>query len=182
MSVHKTVTAHFLLLATKCREQLPIQTDNDKVVALRTPSQLYGEFHEVIYSLPARLGTNWVVEPIRALGTAFLVSYDRTRIKSASDAFNLTLISEVKFEWISYGSLVLGSRRLERTSLSKVIADMDVISPESQGICTICQEVVHTGDEVAQLHACKHWYHDSCIGQWLDRHAECPLCRASVAP
>lgn len=81
--------------------------------------------------------------------------------------------------WIEYTSGVLGFLRVERDNLKKMLADKDVLGIEGIATCSICQEIVNLGEEVAQLDSCKHWYHDQCIGYWLDGHAECPLCRGS---
>ncbi|CAO2187583.1 unnamed protein product [Urochloa humidicola] len=43
--------------------------------------------------------------------------------------------------------------------------------------CIICQEEYFSGVEVAKM-ACKHYYHVSCIQQWLGQKNWCPICKS----
>lgn len=47
--------------------------------------------------------------------------------------------------------------------------------------CPVCLSAFADGEEVKQLSACKHSFHASCIDLWLNCHANCPICRATVA-
>ncbi|WOK95017.1 E3 ubiquitin-protein ligase [Canna indica] len=47
--------------------------------------------------------------------------------------------------------------------------------------CSICQEEYAVGDELGKL-ACEHYYHVTCIHQWLRLKNWCPICKASVSP
>ncbi|CAI0454376.1 unnamed protein product [Linum tenue] len=47
--------------------------------------------------------------------------------------------------------------------------------------CPVCLSVFADGESVKQLSACKHSFHSPCIDLWLNSHANCPVCRASVA-
>ena len=31
------------------------------------------------------------------------------------------------------------------------------------------------------LNACKHQFHTDCVIKWLEKKAECPLCKAQIA-
>ncbi|CAD6265806.1 unnamed protein product [Miscanthus lutarioriparius] len=42
--------------------------------------------------------------------------------------------------------------------------------------CIICQEEYSSGVEVAKM-ACKHYYHTTCIQQWLQQKNWCPICK-----
>jgi hypothetical protein len=43
------------------------------------------------------------------------------------------------------------------------------------GLCTICQEDLTPADSRQMI--CTHLFHQACIGQWLENHDTCPLCR-----
>ncbi|GJN09675.1 hypothetical protein PR202_ga27701 [Eleusine coracana subsp. coracana] len=43
--------------------------------------------------------------------------------------------------------------------------------------CIICQEEYLSGVEVAKM-VCKHYYHTSCIQQWLRQKNWCPICKS----
>ena len=44
--------------------------------------------------------------------------------------------------------------------------------------CIVCQEPLSEGSVV--LLPCAHFFHRTCIGQWLRRNASCPTCAASL--
>jgi hypothetical protein len=46
-------------------------------------------------------------------------------------------------------------------------------------LCSICHDVMKSGDIVLKLH-CRHCYHDSCVLSWLEAHNTCPLCRKAM--
>ncbi|WVZ94392.1 hypothetical protein U9M48_040290 [Paspalum notatum var. saurae] len=43
--------------------------------------------------------------------------------------------------------------------------------------CIICQEEYFSGMEVANM-VCKHYYHITCIQQWLQQKNWCPICKS----
>ncbi|KAJ5888258.1 hypothetical protein N7495_008299 [Penicillium taxi] len=45
--------------------------------------------------------------------------------------------------------------------------------------CTICREDVDLRAFVKLL-SCGHWFHPSCISQWLNDNSTCPICREHV--
>jgi hypothetical protein len=52
-----------------------------------------------------------------------------------------------------------------------------LVKPETE--CTICQEEFVDKEEVVRL-SCEHFFHVSCISQWLKVNATCPVCRHSI--
>lgn len=46
--------------------------------------------------------------------------------------------------------------------------------------CAICLQTLRGADTARRLVACDHTFHRVCIDRWLERHAECPLCRQNV--
>jgi hypothetical protein len=57
-------------------------------------------------------------------------------------------------------------------------SDMDA---NGKAECSICMEELHVRDEVTTL-PCMHWFHGPCVGQWLEGHNTCPLCRTPIEP
>jgi hypothetical protein len=58
-------------------------------------------------------------------------------------------------------------------------ADSDGVSSMHDDACIICFSDYAPGDLLKEL-PCKHYYHASCIDQWLTRSGNCPLCKAPV--
>lgn len=50
------------------------------------------------------------------------------------------------------------------------------IHPENE-TCTICRDPVLVG---ARLRACGHYFHESCIDEWLGMNTRCPVCRHDI--
>lgn len=50
-----------------------------------------------------------------------------------------------------------------------------------KGECPVCLSAFEEGDEIKKMSACDHAFHRACIDPWLSSHANCPVCRASVA-
>ena len=46
--------------------------------------------------------------------------------------------------------------------------------------CGICQDAFQEDSPVRQIRRCGHYYHLSCIEQWLANHQTCPLCMQNV--
>ena len=46
--------------------------------------------------------------------------------------------------------------------------------------CGICQDAFQEDSTVRQIRRCGHYYHLSCIEQWLANHQTCPLCMQNV--
>ncbi|TKW39853.1 hypothetical protein SEVIR_1G207100v4 [Setaria viridis] len=46
--------------------------------------------------------------------------------------------------------------------------------------CSVCLLEFDDDDALRLLPTCPHAFHPECIALWLERHATCPLCRASV--
>lgn len=46
--------------------------------------------------------------------------------------------------------------------------------------CVICCSDFEAGDELSQLPGCNHLFHKGCIDGWLDRAANCPICRCNL--
>mmetsp|Transcript_17415 Transcript_17415/g.29197 ORF Transcript_17415/g.29197 Transcript_17415/m.29197 type:complete len:372 (+) Transcript_17415:178-1293(+) len=47
--------------------------------------------------------------------------------------------------------------------------------------CPICLSDMVTGDTVRIL-PCKHFFHNTCVDEWLKVNATCPTCRKSILP
>ncbi|XP_058074266.1 E3 ubiquitin-protein ligase ATL42-like [Magnolia sinica] len=46
--------------------------------------------------------------------------------------------------------------------------------------CAVCLSKFEETDLLRLLPKCKHAFHIDCIGQWLESHSSCPLCRYKV--
>ncbi|XP_047323781.1 RING-H2 finger protein ATL56-like [Impatiens glandulifera] len=46
--------------------------------------------------------------------------------------------------------------------------------------CAICLERFKMGALIRRLPDCRHTYHSNCVGRWLMRVANCPICRRRV--
>lgn len=46
--------------------------------------------------------------------------------------------------------------------------------------CAICLENFDSSSEVKQLPTCHHIFHTNCLTEWLLRHGNCPMCRATI--
>lgn len=48
--------------------------------------------------------------------------------------------------------------------------------------CAVCLDDIEVLDENHNrvTLACNHLFHSECIGQWLERHHNCPICRAEI--
>eukprot|EP00195_Chlamydomonas_chlamydogama_P015016 CAMPEP_0202908006 /NCGR_PEP_ID=MMETSP1392-20130828/44507_1 /ASSEMBLY_ACC=CAM_ASM_000868 /TAXON_ID=225041 /ORGANISM="Chlamydomonas chlamydogama, Strain SAG 11-48b" /LENGTH=956 /DNA_ID=CAMNT_0049597119 /DNA_START=64 /DNA_END=2934 /DNA_ORIENTATION=- len=54
------------------------------------------------------------------------------------------------------------------------LADFEVV-------CAVCLGDYEAGEMVRKL-PCKHLFHQSCIDQWMEGQATCPICRTSLLP
>ncbi|WVZ48948.1 hypothetical protein U9M48_000334 [Paspalum notatum var. saurae] len=52
----------------------------------------------------------------------------------------------------------------------------------SEATCAVCLAELADGVTVRVLPVCMHYFHASCIGEWLLAHHTCPLCRAPLHP
>lgn len=48
---------------------------------------------------------------------------------------------------------------------------------EEEPTCAICLEGLYKNDDTFDLPYCSHRFHSTCIGEWLQNHDSCPLCR-----
>ncbi|KAG2388785.1 hypothetical protein C9374_000224 [Naegleria lovaniensis] len=45
--------------------------------------------------------------------------------------------------------------------------------------CAVCQDQIKEEEDVTEL-PCGHIYHKDCVVPWLQRHANCPICRSEI--
>ena len=48
--------------------------------------------------------------------------------------------------------------------------------------CAVCQEPLEQGQVVRRVLRCGHTFHYSCLDQWLEANATCPMCMLQVVP
>jgi len=46
--------------------------------------------------------------------------------------------------------------------------------------CVVCCADFEVGEELSRLPGCGHLFHPDCVRQWLDRAANCPICRRNL--
>jgi len=46
--------------------------------------------------------------------------------------------------------------------------------------CVVCCADFEVGETLSQLPGCGHLFHDTCVRQWLERAANCPICRCNL--
>jgi len=91
--------------------------------------------------------------------------------------------------WLSMASLVicmhvrfllneLQKQRTKHLTYHRVIYDMECKYPQVQtkGECLICWDTFST----ARRLPCGHCFHSSCLRQWLEQDASCPICRCRL--
>lgn len=55
------------------------------------------------------------------------------------------------------------------------------LEEDSEEVCSICQDEMHSGELVRRLTVCNHEFHRSCIDNWLlNRSVRCPTCRFDI--
>lgn len=73
-------------------------------------------------------------------------------------------------------------RRCVKKIMSTVVSEdksSSLIQIETHSKCTICQEEFEGDDEIGKLE-CGHFYHMTCIKQWLGKKKTCPVCKVEV--
>lgn len=50
----------------------------------------------------------------------------------------------------------------------------------SEELCVICQEGFSSGDQIRQIHHCRHTFHNTCILQHFENSVRCPTCRHDI--
>lgn len=91
--------------------------------------------------------------------------------------------------WLSMASLVicmhvrfllneLQKQRTKHLTYHRVISDMECKYPQVQtkGECLICWDTFSS----ARRLTCGHCFHSSCLRQWLEQDASCPICRCRL--
>ena len=50
-----------------------------------------------------------------------------------------------------------------------------------EATCPVCLSEMEDGETVRVLPVCMHYFHDACVGEWLQENNTCPLCRGPPA-
>mmetsp|Transcript_26273 Transcript_26273/g.46980 ORF Transcript_26273/g.46980 Transcript_26273/m.46980 type:complete len:248 (-) Transcript_26273:4152-4895(-) len=87
----------------------------------------------------------------------------------------------------------LRSLLVRRSSADENIANLSFTEPELDRLssfayeaesghdpCSICLEIMITGDSVKMMPSCRHTFHSNCIDGWLLTNPRCPLCKSNV--
>jgi len=71
-----------------------------------------------------------------------------------------------------------GESEVSETEFRDMAPPLEV--PESERLCTVCQEEIATGDMVRPLPKCGHVFHADCLERWartMRNETRCPTCR-----
>ena len=73
--------------------------------------------------------------------------------------------------------------RIEPLPVSPTLLEITFNSntPGKLELCAICIESFKQDENISML-SCHHFYHPSCIHEWLQKNLHCPLCRTPVEP
>ncbi|GLJ06250.1 hypothetical protein SUGI_0034340 [Cryptomeria japonica] len=124
-----------------------------------------------------------LISIIGALGSIFLVvGYYHLLLKYCSCFEN---IIRRRMGGIQQGSASeddLSGPGLDHSLIAKIpILKYDARNTDSGNECSVCLTEFTEGELVRVLPKCRHAFHISCIGLWLNTHSNCPLCRANIA-
>lgn len=61
--------------------------------------------------------------------------------------------------------------------IQQVVSLREKEEEEESTSCAICLEGLYKNDETFDLPYCSHRFHSTCVGEWLQSHNSCPLCR-----
>lgn len=48
--------------------------------------------------------------------------------------------------------------------------------------CSICQEEMEVGHDIAEMPGCRHCFHNECVLKWFALQSWCPVCRTKILP
>ena len=74
----------------------------------------------------------------------------------------------------SMGSVAVFVHPSTRSRLTTITIETATHDP-----CAICCEVLDVKEEATVL-PCGHSFHSPCVGQWMDGHNLCPMCKAEI--
>ncbi|KAH9326291.1 hypothetical protein KI387_006469, partial [Taxus chinensis] len=128
-------------------------------------------------SNPYPLSTG-LISIIGAVGSIFLViSYYQLVLKYCAcfqRLFRRAEVATVIDEEVSNSGL-------ETSIISKIpVLKYNAEDVRSGTECSVCLTEFGEGELVRLLPKCRHAFHISCIGMWLNTHRTCPLCRADI--
>lgn len=46
--------------------------------------------------------------------------------------------------------------------------------------CAVCLNGYEEGHDLSEIPDCLHFFHKDCLQAWLEKHSNCPLCRATI--
>ncbi|XP_050406016.1 uncharacterized protein LOC126821594 isoform X2 [Patella vulgata] len=77
------------------------------------------------------------------------------------------------------GEVQIGMTKSKIQNLSQYKFSPSLLMKGDNSTCTICMDLL-LKDETVRVLKCKHIYHVKCIDPWLQKKAECPVCRESL--
>ncbi|XP_060170901.1 E3 ubiquitin-protein ligase SGR9, amyloplastic-like [Lycium barbarum] len=92
-------------------------------------------------------------------------------------------IIRVSFVVLLYQNYVCDKTRFERQaslSLIKSLKKKKMMNSDENGCCAICLGDLGVGTQVNCM-PCSHYFHIRCLGNWLERRGNCPICRYEMS-
>ena len=113
---------------------------------------------------------------------------DRAESKN-TDPIEMSIRSTDGWKHEKKGDLVLSAsmvrRSMEEEEDEEEEDEESIAGPlanheETQATCAICIARYHVGDKIcwSPNPSCEHVFHHECIRMWLEKHDDCPMCRA----
>lgn len=111
------------------------------------------------------------------ISTIMLASYACIRVKSGGGR------EESNHRSLEPIMLVLGQeKRILESYPSIVLGESRRLPKPNNGPCSICLSEYCAKDTLRCIPDCNHCFHATCVDEWLQVNASCPLCRNSPAP
>lgn len=141
----------------------------------------------------ATLGLKWWLRantsasaclPTGMLTVLFVLCQGTGYLRSALACIRFFTASTTTSHRAAISPAVSWSRGVSEVSLanSSVCFAADTTDDASTLECTICLGTVQSGEHMRCLLVCGHTFHGKCIDVWLNRRADCPLCRRPIHP
>jgi hypothetical protein len=67
-----------------------------------------------------------------------------------------------------------------RPTPAQITRATEVLTPETEQDCAICQDTITTSQQCRKILHCGHWFHKDCIDPWFQQNVQCPICRYDI--
>lgn len=67
-----------------------------------------------------------------------------------------------------------------RPNQEQITRATEIISPETEQDCAICQDTISVTQQCRKILHCGHGFHKDCIDPWFQQNVQCPVCRFDI--